>query len=289
MNSASPDTRFWPTTRSLLCLLALCPVVAHGAATKELPSAADLLARMIERAKAVASADDASRYTCQCQTVSEQLTSDGKVAATEERTYKVELVAGYPLRQLTKIAGKDLTPAALAEEQDKERQLRRKFTSLSMEDLAARKETWLTTNLLARYEFMVEDRVSFSNRATIVLTFRPKAGSLPVENLQDRLLNVMAGKIWVDEQDADAVQASIGLVDTLSLGWFGLLGSLSKCDLNLERTHLPNGAWANAKQSLQIQVRKLFSTQRFRITEVSSDYQRVPAKSAPPAGNVKAK
>jgi len=159
---------------------------------------------------------------------------------------------------------------------------------LNMEDLASRRQTWLTTNLLARYEFKVEDRVSLSNRPTLLLTFRPKDGKLPDEQAQDRLLNLMAGQVWVDEQDADAAKVSIGLIDTLSLGWFGWLGSLSKCDLTLERKRMPDGVWANARQSLEIQFRKVASTKRFRITEVSSGYKRVPSDSPPLSGSVKA-
>jgi len=118
-----------------------------------------------------------------------------------------------------------------------------------------------------------------------VLTFEPRAGELPVQGTQDRLLNRLAGKLWVDEEDADAVKVSVSLVETLSMGWFGILGSLSKCELTLERLRMPDGVWANARQTLELQVRKLASTKRFRMTEMSGGYRRVESKSTSLAGN----
>jgi hypothetical protein len=56
-----------------------------------------------------------------------------------------------------------------------------------------------------------------------------------------------------------------------------MLGSLSRCDLSLDRKRMPEGVWVNARQILQIQCRKLASTLRFRSTEESSEYKKVVA------------
>jgi hypothetical protein len=93
--------------------------------------------------------------------------------------------------------------------------------------------------------------------------------------LQDKLLNRLTGTVWVDEQDADAAKLSVSLTETVSLGWLGILGSLSQCQLLLERQRMPEGAWINARQSLMIQCRKLAAPMRFRLREESSDYKKV--------------
>jgi hypothetical protein len=132
--------------------------------------------------------------------------------------------------------------------------------------------------LLNRYHFEIEQRVVVSNRPTLVLTFKPKAGELPSSSIQDRLLNRMAGKIWVDEEEADTAKLQAGLVEPISLGWFGLLGSLSRCDITLERQRLPDGVWVNTKQALFIQCRKLTATTRFRTTDKCGGFQKVEVK-----------
>jgi hypothetical protein len=253
-----------------------------------LPDAADVMRRVMEHVQAVA-AKDGPQYTYQSCKVLERLKGSGEIVESEERDYRVNLIAGYPIHHLTRIQGQSLSPEELKQEGQKEIRFRQKFTSLNMEKLAAHRTTWLTSNLLARYEFTVTGRITISNRPTLVVVFRPKAGDLPVVDVQDRLLNLLAGTVWIDEQDADAVKLSVGLADTLSLGWFGILGSLSECNLTLERLRLPDGVWVISKQTLQLQLRKLASTKRYRITEESSGYQRVVRKAVESAAQANAR
>jgi hypothetical protein len=273
----------------LLHLSVLQPCVGRAEHASALPSATNVVQRMIERAKAVASAENAPRYTYQSRSLLEQLKGNGKVIGSREKLYRVDLVAGYPIPYLTQIKGRELSEEELERERQEEAAYWSKFTSLNMEELAARKEPWLTSNLLARYEFEVRERIMLSNRSTLVLTFRPKPGKLPVESIHDRLLNQLQGKVWLDEQDADVAKVSIGLVDTISMGWFGLLGSLSKCECTIERVRLPGGVWAISRETYEMQLRKLASTKRFRMTEVASGYKRALHKPVPVAGEVGAK
>jgi hypothetical protein len=85
----------------------------------------------------------------------------------------------------------------------------------------------------------------------------------------------MAGRLWIDETDADTARLEVSLVEPVFLGWFGLLGSLTQCDVSLERQRMPDGVWINAKQALLIQCRKLMVTMRFRTTEIASGFKKV--------------
>jgi len=286
MSFLLPKLHRWLGTLVLLQLLGLHPGVGRAEKAATLPSATNVVQRMIERAQAVASAEHAPRYTYQSRSLLEQLKGNGKVIGSREKLYRVDLVAGYPIPYLTQIKGVELSEEELERERQEEAAYWGKFTSLNMEELAARKEPWLTSNLLARYEFEVVERITLSNRATLVLTFRPKPGKLSVESIHDRLLNQLQGKVWLDEQDADVAKVSIGLVDTISMGWFGLLGSLSKCECTIERIRLPGGVWAISRETYEMQLRKLASTKRFRMTQVSSGYKRALLKPVPIAGSV---
>jgi len=118
-------------------------------------------------------------------------------------------------------------------------------------------------------------RDSISNRATLVLTFKPKEGNLPSRTIEDKLLNRMTGRLWIDEGDADTARLEVSLAEPIFLGWFALLGSLTQCDMTLERQRMPDGAWIDTKQALLIQYRKLTATMRFRTTETSSGFKKV--------------
>jgi hypothetical protein len=179
------------------------------------------------------------------------------------------------LNRLVKIQGRELSSEELRREDAKEEKFRQRFVSDDPKKLGARKEGVVTPELLSRYQFVVEKRVVLNNRPTLVLRFRPKEGNLPSRNVQDKLLNCMAGRLWIDETDADTARLEVSLVEPVFLGWFGLLGSLTQCDVSLERQRMPDGVWINAKQALLIQCRKLMVTMRFRTTEIASGFKKV--------------
>ena len=257
-------------------LLSCFPCCGRGA--EQLPGASEVTQRMIERSQAVARAAQGPQYTYEKRSLLEHLDAAGRSLTSEEKIYQVTLIAGLPFNRLVKIQGRELSPEESKREEAREEKFRRRFVSADAKEVATRKEGLVTPELLGRYQFAVENRVVLSNRPTLVLTFKPKGGSLPSETVQDKLLNRMAGRVWIDEADADTAKLEVGLVEPISLGWFGFLGSLSRCDLSLERQRMPDGVWTNTKQALLIHCRKLTAIMRFRNTEECSGFQKVEAK-----------
>ena len=178
------------------------------------------------------------------------------------------------MNRLVEIQGRELRAEELAKETAREEKFRQRFVSTDAKKLAARREGLVTPELLGRYDFVVESRLVLSNRSTLVLTFKPKAGDLPSRTLLDKLLNRMAGKLWIDEAEAETARIEAHLTEPIHLGWFGWLASLSQCELSLERQRMPNGVWINAKQTLLIQCRKMTTAMRFRTTEESSEFKK---------------
>lgn len=258
-------------------LLNLFP--GRSGAVEQLPDASAVTRRMIERAQAVARAELGPPYLYEKRSLLEELDASGQTLKSEEKIYQVRLIAGFPFNRLVKIQGRDLTADELKKEQQKEEKFQKKFVSVDAKQMAARKEGWVTGRLLDRYQFEVKERIILSNRATLVLTFTPKTGRLPDQTIQDKLLNRLAGTVWVDEADADAARLEVRLLEPFSLGWLGILGSLSQCELSLDRQRQPDGVWLNAKQVLLIQYRKLTSTRHFRTTEDSGNFK--PAEPPP--------
>jgi len=233
---------------------------------------------MIERSQAVARAAQGPQYTYKKRALRESLDSAGRSLTSEEKIYQVTLIAGLPFKRLVKIQGRELSREDSKREEAREEKFRQNFIAADPKTLAARKEGLVTPELLGRYQFAVEKRVVLCNRPTLVLTFKPKEGTLSSRTVQDKLLNRMAGTVWIDEGDADIARLEVSLAASASVGWFGLLGSLSRCDISLERQRMPDGVWINFKQVLLIQGRELTAALRFRTTDESSGFQIVEVK-----------
>ena len=247
-------------------------------AAEALPAASEVTRRMIERAQTVARADQGPQYTYEKRSLLERLDATGQPISSEEKLYPVTLISGFPFNRLVKIQGRELSAEELRKEDVREERFRQRFISADRKKLVAGKEALVTAELLDRYQFAVKERVVLSNRPTLVVTFKPKEGDIPSGTVQDKLLNRMAGTLWIDEGDADTARLTVSLVEPVSLGWFGWLGSLSRCELSLDRQRMPDGVWINARQALLIQCRKLTASLRFRTTEESSGFRHVAAK-----------
>lgn len=258
---------------SITGLLSCFPLCGRDAET--LPAASEVTRRMIERAQAVARAEQGPQYTYKKRSLHEHLDAAGRVLTSEEKIYLVTLIADVPVNRLVKIKGRELSGEELRSEEAREERLRQKFVSAGAKKSAARKEGWVTQELLDRFQFEVKERVNLNNRPTLLLTFKPKERILPSGTFEDKLLSGMAGSLWIDEGDADTARLVVSLGEPVSIGWFGLLGSLNQCDLTLERQRMPDGVWVNVKQVLLVQCRKLTAAMRFRFTEESSGVRKV--------------
>jgi len=253
----------------------LSGLLGVGRAAEQLPKASEVTQRLIERSQSIAHAAHGPEYTYEKWALRESLDAAGHALTSEEKVYKVTLIAGLPFNRLVKIQGRELSGEESDREDAKEERFRQKFVSADAKKLAARKEGVVTPELLGRYQFLVEKRLILSNRSTLVLTFKPKGASPPSKTIQDRLLNSIAGRLWVDEEDAETVRLEAGLVEPVSIGWFGVLGSLSRCDMSLARQRMPDGVWINTKQVLLIQYRKLTASLRIRTTEDCRRFRKV--------------
>jgi hypothetical protein len=250
----------------------------YGQAPKALPPASEVTRRMLEHAQTVAEAEHGPQYTYEKRSLLEQVDGAGQAVTLEEKLYQVRLIRGLPFNRLIKTQGRELTPEESKREDAREERFQQKFVSADRRKMAARKQALVTPELLARYEFAVKERVVLSNRPTLVVTFKPRDEDVPARSVEDKILNRLTGTLWIDEAEADTARVQANLVDSVTLGWFGWLGSLTRCDLSLARQRMPDGVWINDQMTLFIQCRRLITSQRFRLTEESRGISRAQAK-----------
>jgi hypothetical protein len=253
--------------------LLLTGVCCSANAAEPLPDGKAVMQRLLARAQALAKAEHGPEYACEKRLLIEELDGRDQPAKSEERLYQVRWVGGLPLERLVRIQGRQLSDAELRKEAQREERLRQKFAGVDVKKKAAEKEEWVTAQLLERYQFQTQERIVMHERPTLVVSFRPKTGKLPAKNIADKLLNQLAGTVWVDEAEADAAKFSVTLLEPVSFGWFGILGALNQCRVMSERERMPAGVWLPTRQSLLVKGRFSFNAFRFRVTENSSGFQ----------------
>jgi len=263
--------------KRLVIVMLLLAAGLCGAA-EPLPDGNAVIQRLLARAHALAKAEQGPEYTYEKRLLIEELDGRDQPAKSEERLYQVHWVGGLPLERLVGIQGRKLTEAELRKEAQREERLRQKFAGVDVKKKVAQKEAWVTSQLLERFQFQVQERIIMHERPTLVVSFRPKTGKFPSKTVADKLLNQLAGTVWVDEAEADAAKFSVTLLEPVSFGWFGILGAVNRCELMSERERMPAGVWLATRQSLLVKGRFSFSSFRFRVTENSSGFQ--PAAAA---------
>jgi hypothetical protein len=242
------------------------------AASPEQIMGSNVMARVVARSAEIAKAGATEKYSYEKRSVLEELDSRGQAIRSTEKLYQVELVGGWPFSRLVKVQGRELSPEQLRAEEERERAFRNKLAGRDLGKAPGKREAWVRPEIVSRYEFTYLSNDVRQVRETVVLQFKRKATN-PETTAQDRIYNRLQGRVWVDAAEAEIVRLQVELTEELSLGFLGFLGSLSQCDLNLERNRMADGVWVNAKHTLLIVGRKLLSPMRFRTTEESSGFR----------------
>jgi hypothetical protein len=249
-------------------------------AQQALPNVSVVTQGIVDRAKLVAHRQETQNYSYDLQILTEELDAQGQVTKTIEKTYEVSLISGYPFRRLVKINGKNLSREEMAKEDQSDQELQKKVTSMDTREMAKRNESWITPELMARFTFEVKERTVLHGRSMLHLDFKPKGSGLMEKTLTDKLLNSFTGSIWVDEKECETAKFTARLMEPIAVGWLGWLGAVNRCDIQLERTRMPDGVWINAKQVSLINGRKLFNAVHLRNCEESRNFKPPPATAA---------
>ncbi|HOB99362.1 MAG TPA: hypothetical protein PKM43_11520, partial [Verrucomicrobiota bacterium] len=81
-----------------------------------------------------------------------------------------------------------------------------------------REDVVVTDGLMRRFEFTLLGRERWETLPLLKLDFRPAVPSLHAKGVLDRLINSMAGTLWVDERDYTVARISLRLIDKVNVG-----------------------------------------------------------------------
>lgn len=251
------------TGAALLVFILWRAVVASAGDPVPLPKADEVVRRIIERAKN----PEAHRTSSACQYTQQRVIDKyderGVVREHEVRRYTVGPLEGASYTAWVEKNGRPLAGADLAEEKEK----RRRFVDKQVSNRPDNTEQYrvpLDAELFERYRGEVTGRDVIGGRPMVVMQFSPKSRDLPIRRRPDYLLNRLAGKIWVDENDYDIVKVEARLTERTRVFW-GLLANIDNADLYFEQTRLREGVYLPMRMSFFVAGRKLFTSIREKI------------------------
>ena len=226
--------------------------------------------------KAQAARDDSRRadYCYTKQVVVEDLDNQGRVTETKEKVFRFS--SGFGSLEQVKINGQVAGGARLKQEEDR---TARQSSQLVDSKSAKRDDHWekyITPDLMAKYQYALVGRELVNGRPTYVIAFQPRSGNLSVRQMADRLLNQLAGRVWIDEQEFEIARAEICSQSKVALGGvMELLGSLKRFSFALERVRLDEGIWFNRLASGDFEGRKLLDSTHVKTRSETSGFHKV--------------
>ena len=260
-------------TSIFVTAVVLSPVLILASDKPNLPRREDVIHRLVERAKVWKDKEESEekQLSYSERVVTNKLQADGALKDREEKIYQVEPVNGEPTPKLVQKNGKPPSPSDLKEEQERLRKEREAFQK--RKDSGAENTIELNEELVGKYEFVVLGEEVVVGRPVYVLSFKPKSKSLPVRRKIDYVLNHIAGKVWIDQEDYEIAKAEMRLTESAQI-WWGLLASLRGFTAAFEQTRLPDGFWFLKHVDSTIDARLLFTTVHQKQEVWLSDFKK---------------
>jgi len=252
-----------------------------GAPAAEPPSltAEQIVKKVMEKVRAPERSEHRQDYAYSKHVLTEELDGKGQVEDRKEKDYLVQ--GGVAFLQRMKVNGEPVSEAELKKENERVLKTRQKLTGAKIAKTDENWETFITSDLLARYKFTLVRQELVNQRPSYVLTFVPLSGKLPVKRTMDRVLNQLTGAVWVDAQEFEIAKADVAVQSKVTLGGIlEIIGALKQFHYVIERQRVDNLVWFNHATKGEIQGRKLWDTTHVRSQTESSDFHKIPASVA---------
>ena len=243
-------------------------------------TAEEIISRAVERTKSAELQGKNKHYTYSRVSIVEDIDDQGKVEERKEKSYLMIPIAGVFYQRLVQTNGKPLSEKDRKQEEEKERKFRQRLTQSQPAKVSDKQRIILGRELVNRFQFKIEGRETVEGRPTYVLSFAAKPGA-EEKKVDDRVMNRLAGKLWIDTQEFEMARIDFHLTEKVSIGWGGILASVQKFAFTLTRTRVAEGVWFNRLFSGDIEGRKMLGALRLKIQDQASDFKEVPAEATP--------
>ena len=190
--------------------------------------------------------------------------SDGRVEEEDLGDYEVVPIDGAPYERRLTINGRLLSEEEQEGEQRREAEFREEVRRAhEAPDDAEEDDDGIVFNeeLVGRYLFTLEAEELLRGRPSYRVSFRPRAGRLPVRHRIDYALNKARGQVWIDQETFEAARVEFVLIGKVRL-WWGVAGTISQARGSLDRGPVLADIWARLQLETYTDVRVFFSRTR---------------------------
>lgn len=226
-----------------------------------------IFSRVVQRARAVADGTNSPVYLFDKRTTIDTFDSKGKLTKRKVKLFLVTMTGGVPEEKLIALEGKQLSAKEIAKEQEKSSVWRRKF--VKPRDNSTR-SSFVPADLAKKFDLTYLRSETINTRNTHVIAFTPKPNGPKAKGFSDRIINQLAGRLWIDTKDSEITRVEVKLGEKVNL-WGGILGALYKFEFKLDRKRNPDGVWYNHLSDISLDARGLFKRLRMNINEQSGD------------------
>lgn len=255
-----------------LLVASILPGTPEIVAADSVPDATELLQSAIQRARRMAEATNAPVYLYDKRTTIDTLDSKGRVTQQKVKLFEVTMTGGVPRERLIGLEGKRLSARALAQEAEKSDRWRRKFEK---PEGNSNRRSFVPADMAAKFDFRYLKVDRIRDRQTHVIAFTPKSPAPAAKGFGDRIVNQLAGRLWIDVADSQITRLDVKLGEKVNL-WGGLLGALNKFGFQLDRRRSDEGVWYNHLCDISLDARGLLKRLRMNIKERSSNFRESP-------------
>src|SRR5205823_3898986 len=134
----------------------------------------------------------------------------------QERVYEVQFQGGSTFLKLIELNGKPLAASDMKKQTENESKFYR-LLGQSKNGKGDRRESFLTADLVARFDFTLACQEEVNGRQAFQLKFQPKNPAPPSHHIIDRFLDRMSGTLWIDTEDFEIARVDIRLGSQVDL------------------------------------------------------------------------
>jgi len=272
----------FPVTLLILSSGLLPILQAQGTGeSRAAPEIDKILAAALEVAEQYESDEVRAHFSHRVRTSSEKLDDNGKVVSTETTIKEASPIQGFLFEELVAKDGRPLSPDEKESEEKRKQEFLKKVREGQDPNEDERQRVLFDQRLIDKYQFEFLGIKKRANRDSFVLSFKPKAGALPVETRMDRALNKSSGEIWIDCEEYELSFVRFELREKIRI-WWGFVGSISKMRGSVERRKVSEETWLPTKFELYLNGRIFFRALHRQETIEWSDFQPAEQASASP-------
>lgn len=222
-------------------VVVLLSSISASNADESMPKAEDIIRSAVKRSEVEAQndIDFKQRYYFVRSKLTEIRNDEGELKKSDSR-----ISTNYPNKVVVapKPEAEPESPIVTVIRSPKDEQL----ASSGAKKVVARKfdknQFQFNDDLVGRYDFKMIGREVTNGYSLLVLDFKPKKGKLPENGIKDRLINRVAGRVWVDEREFAIKRCELHLLESISIVG-GIVGEAQKFDYSFDRERTEDGLW----------------------------------------------